>query len=324
MSNKDIESRKYMRDNTHFADVFNYLLYDGEQVIDPEELRPFESAELAIPYGNEVRQPRQKLRDVLKLWQQKTDGKAIYTVLGGEIQDQVHYAMPVRNGLYDFMDYADQVERARKSYRKQVQKEGAGKMTGAEYLSGFRKEDRLMPVITLVIFLGASEWDAPMSIHEMLSIGDEHLLKYVPDYRIHLIAPSQMRDADFLKFRTGFGQVLQYIKYSRNKEKLYQIIHESDRFREMDEDSANLLNAVTGSGLKWESKGGKVDMCTAIEEMRRESMEQGMEKGIAEGREKAIVTAVRNVMKNMGMTAEQAMKMMGVPDSEQIKYKTLL
>ena len=85
-------------------------------------------------------------------------------------------------------------------------------------------------------------------------------------------------------------------------------------------------------------------MCTAIEEMRRESMEKGIaegrekgiaegrekgmaegrEKGMAEGREKAIVTAVRNVMKNMGMTAEQAMKMMGVPDSEQIKYKTLL
>ena len=209
-------------------------------------------------------------------------------------------------------------------------------MTGAEYLSGFRKEDRLMPVITLVIFLGASEWDAPMSIHEMLSIGDEHLLKYVPDYRIHLIAPSQMRDADFLKFRTGFGQVLQYIKYSRNKEKLYQIIHESDRFREMDEDSANLLNVVTGSGLRWESKGGKVDMCTAIEEMRRESMEQGMEqgmekgivegreKGMAEGREKAIIAAARNVMKNMGFSAEQAMQMMGVPDDEQMKYKTLL
>ena len=181
-----------------------------------------------------------------------------------------------------------------------------------------------MPVITLVIFLGASEWDAPMSIHEMLGTKDEHLLRYVPDYRIHLIAPSQMDDEDFLKFRTGFGQVLQYIKYSNNKERLYQIVHEGNRFREMDEDSANLLNVVTGSGLRWESKGGKVDMCTAIEEMRRESMEQGMEKGIAEGREKAIVTAVRNVMKNMGMTAEQAMKMMGVPDSEQIKYKTLL
>ena len=189
-------------------------------------------------------------------------------------------------------------------------------MTGAEYLSGFRKEDRLMPVITLVIFLGASEWDAPMSIHEMLSIGDEHLLKYVPDYRIHLIAPSQMRDADFLKFRTGFGQVLQYIKYSRNKEKLYQIIHESDRFREMDEDSANLLNVVTGSGLKWESKGGKVDVCTAIEEMRRESMEKG--------REIAIVEVVRNVMENMGLSAEQAMKMMGIPDGDLMKYKTLL
>ena len=85
MSNKDIESKNYMRDNAHFADVFNYLLYDGEQVIDPGELQPLESAELVIPYGKEARQPRQKLRDVIKLWQQKTDGKVIYTVLGGKI-----------------------------------------------------------------------------------------------------------------------------------------------------------------------------------------------------------------------------------------------
>ena len=61
-------------------------------------------------------------------------------------------------------------------------------------------------------------------------------------------------------------------------------------------------------------------MCTAIEEMRRESMEQGMEKG----RETAIVEAVRNMMENMGLSAEQAMKMMGIPDGDLMKYKTLL
>lgn len=32
-----------------------------------------------------------------------------------------------------------------------------------EYLSGFMKSDRLMPVVTLAIYFGAEDWDAPMS-----------------------------------------------------------------------------------------------------------------------------------------------------------------
>ena len=28
MGNIDIESKKYMSDNAHFADAFNYLIYD--------------------------------------------------------------------------------------------------------------------------------------------------------------------------------------------------------------------------------------------------------------------------------------------------------
>ena len=88
----------------------------------------------------------------------------------------------------------------------------------------------------------------------------------------HLINKKLLKEChDFLKFRTGFGQVLQYIKYSKNKEKLYQVTHEEKRFSELDEDSANLINTVTGSDLKFEVKEGRVNMCTAIDEMRKES-----------------------------------------------------
>ena len=175
MGNIDAESKKYMSDSAHFADAFNYLIYDGKPVIDPKNLSPLDTTEIVIPYGNEAREPEQKYRDVLKLWQAMTDGEGIYAVLGSEIQAKVHYAMPV---------------------------------------------------ITLVIYLGASEWDGPMSIHDMLSTKNEQLQRFVPDYRIHLIAPAQMEKEDFLKFRTDFGKVLQYIKYSKDKEKLYQITHE--------------------------------------------------------------------------------------------------
>ena len=123
MGNIDAESKKYMSDNAHFADAFNYLIYDGKPVIDPNSLSPLDPTEIVIPYGNEAREPEQRYRDVLKLWQAMTDGEAIYAVLGGELQDKVHYAMPVKDMLYYAMHYAKQVEEAKKSYRDQDQKE---------------------------------------------------------------------------------------------------------------------------------------------------------------------------------------------------------
>ena len=271
-----------MSDNAHFADAFNFLIYNGRPMIDPGMLQPLDPAEIVIPYGNDSRAPEQKYRDVLKLWQAMTDGNTIYAVLGEELQAKVHYAMPVKDMLYDAMHYAKQVEEANKSYRHQEGKKQQVRLTSAEFLSGFRKGDKLMPVITLVIYFGASEWDGPMSIHEMLSTKNEELLQFVPDYRINLIAPANMADNDFLKFRTDFGKVLQFIKYSQNKEKLYKLIQEDDRFRNIDEDSANLINVTTSSVLNYEVKGGQVDMCKAIDEMRQESRNEGWNDGVLE------------------------------------------
>ena len=267
----DAESKAYMSDAVHFADAFNYLIYDGKPVIRPSELTPLDTVELAIPYGNDERAPEQKYRDVLKLWQAMRDDKAVYAVLGVENQSHVHYAMPVRDGLYDFIHYAKQVEEAKSKAR-----ESESPLTNAEFLSGLRKGDKLLPVVTLVVFFGASEWDGPMSLHEMLDCEDKYLLRLIPDYRINLIAPARMRDEEFLKFQSDFGKVLEYIKYSKDKNKLNQLVHDGDRYRSMEPESAALINAATGTELKLTVKEGKVDMCQAIEDMKKESEARGI------------------------------------------------
>ena len=53
----------------------------------------------------------------------------------------------------------------------------------------------------------------------------------------------------------------------------------------MDPESIGLINAVTGSNLKIEvNEEGKVDMCTAIDEMREESRNEGRIEGHREGK----------------------------------------
>ncbi len=60
-----------------------------------------------------------------------------------------------------------------------------------------------MPVITLVIYFGSDAWDGPMCIHDMLNTADRRLLRFVPDYRINLIAPALVPDEDFVKIHVG-------------------------------------------------------------------------------------------------------------------------
>ena len=167
-----------MRGNAVFADAFNYLLYDGRAVIEPENLKEMDSAGIALPFGardgKESRKGKeeavQKYRDLLKNAVFMEDGKTAYVLLGIENQTDIHYAMPVKNAIYDALQYGRQVSDTAAKHRadRKKQSETEKKVSGGEYLSGFYREDRLTPVITLVIHFGAKEWDGPLSLHEMI------------------------------------------------------------------------------------------------------------------------------------------------------------
>ena len=107
----DTVTRDFISDTDVFADVFNYYIYGGDQVILPENLTQRDSTKIALPFGTDGKVvPIQKFRDVQKLCTSMTDGKVEYVLYGVENQVRIHYAMAVRNNLYDALDYAAQVE----------------------------------------------------------------------------------------------------------------------------------------------------------------------------------------------------------------------
>lgn len=56
-----------MKDNAVFANVFNYLMYEGKNVIQPEQLRPFDITAVVIPDSEiDSYRPVQKVRDEFK------------------------------------------------------------------------------------------------------------------------------------------------------------------------------------------------------------------------------------------------------------------
>ena len=234
---KDTVTKEYMQDNETFADVFNFLLYDGEQVIQPQQLRQMDTTQIAlIQNSDETSKSVQKYRDVVKVLTAKEDGSMAYLLLGVENQSDIHYAMPVRNMLYDALQYVQQVEETAKLHRKHKDKPASS----GEFLSGFFRSDKLLPVITLTIYFGAEEWDAPKSLHEMFSVQDEKILKYVPDYQMNLIAPAEIADEDFAKFHTELNAALKYIKYSKDAKKLVQVLGNDPMYRSVSTRTVNM------------------------------------------------------------------------------------
>ena len=74
----DAEAKQYLGKKEAFADAFNFLIYNGEQVIDPDSLSEMDTSQLALPYGNNARLPVQKYRDILKIWEAMTFSEPSY------------------------------------------------------------------------------------------------------------------------------------------------------------------------------------------------------------------------------------------------------
>ena len=165
---------------------------------------------------------------------------------------------------------------------KEAAQSGREKPTDGEFLGGFWKTDRLIPVVTLVIYFGSDDWDAPLSLREMYSNTSSAILAHTPDYHVNLIAPGKMSDEDIDEFHSNLREVMLYIKYSKDKKKLDKIIEEDSNFQSVERQAADVINIVTGSKLKYPEGKGDVNMCLAIQQMREESELAGQIKGAVE------------------------------------------
>ena len=283
----DAKTKEYIKIPYIFADLFNHLMYNGKELLNPDNLREMDTTATAIPYDDEGNAyPVQKYRDVMKQAVVMHDSKVTYLlILAAENQNKIHYAMPVRDMLYDAISYSSQVKEIAQKHRKMHDRSGSG----AEFLSGMHKDDKLMPVVTLVVYLGQDFWDGPLNLHSMFSIYDENILKFVPDYKINLLAPISMTEQDINLFKSDFLELAAFIRCGRDKNALKKLVESDDRYRHMNPLTADIANSVTNSKLKLTAnEKGEVDMCIAITEMRKESHEEGIlvgrREGILEGR----------------------------------------
>ena len=240
MGMADAVTKQYMKENTVFADAFIFLLYNGENVILPQTLRELDTAEVVIPFtvddkGKKQAQAVQKYRDILKMTTVMTDDKAAYVLFGVEAQTDIHYAMPVRNVIYDALQYGRQVTEVSKRNRKN---------------SG-----------------------------QTMAVTDKGLLQHIPDYRIKLIDPAGIDSDEMDKFHTSLREVLSYIKYSKDADKLAEYMNHNQRMEHLEVGAAQVIKEVTNTKFQIPKGMEEVNMCEAIEVLMKRRGTEGIIQG---------------------------------------------
>lgn len=266
---QDIEWKGYLADNDRYADIINGVVCGGKQIITGGDLYELDA------------QGKNKARDILR----KAAFGVNFAIIGIENQEIIDYSMPLRNMLYDAGEYEKQVAKI----RKKVRKKNVGLKSG-EYLYGFKKESRINPVVTFVLYSGEEEWDGAESLHDMIDFTDvpESIAEMVQDYRINLVEIRKIKDIGV--FKTDVRQVFDFIRCSDDKEALKKLVECDNYYKNMNEDAYDIVAHYTKASELIEVKGyycgkdGKVDMCKALKELIEDGREEGRIAGRTAGR----------------------------------------
>ena len=278
MGTKDSKAKEYLSDNTRFSEICNYVLFDGEKVIKPEDLKECDTTEVLSVFGIDKKQiVKQKWRDLLKSVSVKHTGQMYVILIGAEAQTDIHYAMPVKTMIYDALNYGEQVNEAKKRHRKNKDYRSSD-----EFLSGFTLDDKLTPVITITLYLGTTQWDGPRSLAEMMPQMDERILPFINDYRINLLNPLEI--TDFSKFETGLRPLFELLKNASDEEKLNDLITNDETFTRVDVETVAAINLFVGTDIKYDEKEEVVNMCKAWDDHKKLGIQEGIQQGLQQGR----------------------------------------
>ena len=128
----------------------------------------------------------------------------------------------------------------------------------------------------------------------MLSVQDPEILSLVPDYRINLFSPAEIKDEELDKLQSNLKEVMLFIKYAKDKRKLKELTFENSSFQSLELKAARVIDSITGINLRFTETERSVNMCQAVQEMCDDARAEGRTAGLAEGlQEQAMLTAQR-------------------------------
>ena len=239
-----------------FADIINVLIYDGKQVVKPEELR---TTNVQSQYKASDDVLHEEERDILKEW---TKGKNYKVFFGIENQTTKDRKMPLRVIAYDGA-----------SYRSQMLK---------------KNQKDFCKVITLVLHFGNRRWEGDKELQEIIKkqSGEE---EWFQNYKLNVVDIAYLTEKQIKMFRSDFGIIADYFVKRR---KGYKAIENHQPIKHVDEMLKFMKifaedNRFLKLNVKKDEKG-EVTMCTILDAVEQKGINKGKKLGYKNGQDEIL------------------------------------
>ena len=226
-----------------FADIINVLVYNGKQVVNPEELI---TTDVRSQYKALDGILHEEERDILKEWDNKKGQKVLF---GLENQTKKDKRMPLRVIAYDGA-----------SYRSQILK---------------KESKEFCKVITLVLNFSSNQWKEDKELEDVINkeSGDENLFQ---NYKLNIFNVAYLTAEQIGMFQSDFGIIAEYFTKRRQG---YKIIENRKAIKHVDEmlkfmsifaEDERFLN------LELEKdEEGVITMCTILDAVEQKGITKG-------------------------------------------------
>lgn len=268
MAEKDISEKTLESYNDVFADIVNGLLFQGEEVISPDDLEDRQGYSHYKADGK----LRELERDVFKLWKQE---RLRLALVGFENQSLPDPDMTLRVAGYDGTEYRAQLNEA--------------------------KSGRRYPLLTLVLYFGYQQrWNQPKSLLERLDI-PERFRPYISDYRINVFEIAWLTREQVKFFKSDFRVVADYFVQMREND---SYTPDPQELRHVQE-TLQLLSTMTGDHTFEElyneknQEGRPHNMCEVLERAEKRGWQNGWQMGQQDGWQKGMSERENQIILNL-------------------------
>ena len=264
---------EYMSDSARFADFFNGVMFAGEEVIKPEQLsdasEKYDQNIVINPKTKERGKAVERIRDIKM---RHIDGVCL-RILGIEGQNYIDYGCGDRGAEYDIMEYRSQIKHLNSDITKTK-----NDLTKSEFLSGMRKEDRLIPTYTIWFYYGDESYDGPRSLSDMMHFPEDDVFrKYFSDYKINVICLNEIEDMNV--FHTELRKLFKLIKYKNERDTMRELLENDNDYDTISEDTLYTMSVILEKPHLWDERDKflrkesevKYTMCRAFEEAEEEA-----------------------------------------------------
>ena len=147
-------------------------------------------------------------------------------------------------------------------------------------LSSIKDEEKLKLNYIIVLNMSDDIWKGPYSLREFISEEDLEYFGFLQtNVELIVVDPHTLDSSVINSLQTDLKYVLNTIKFKSDEEKLLKYFNSEEYFKNLNEVTFELIEALVDDKIP--NDGGN-NMCRAIEQMKKHTLEEGYSQGKAE------------------------------------------